>query len=340
MSKKLFECEINYIKENCPIYGVNRVAKALGRGTVIVRTALKKYNISTPRRGEALNDEPPIFNKNFIIFSTRFEKITPELAYWLGFFWADGSINDKGWIGIEITEEDGENLKDLFTSIYPFFIHKRARKNKKTQISFSVTDKNISSLLKTLGKYPHSCENHKKILNYLKNEDLIKYFLRGLIDGDGNFYINRKHEYAQFTLASSLNQDWSYLEKYLKEFNPSISKEKTNYGNSSILRITGKNNLVNFITFLDCENIKIGLDRKRSKAIEILKMYKGKQNKRVKAILQFEVGGTFIKEWASPTEVAKHFGCTNNAITACCNGISKTSMGYVWRYKDKMQKSV
>ena len=29
MSKKLFECEINYIKENCPIYGVEKTAKAL-----------------------------------------------------------------------------------------------------------------------------------------------------------------------------------------------------------------------------------------------------------------------------------------------------------------------
>lgn len=336
MSRKLFECEINYIKENCPIYGIEKTAKALGRGTVIIRSALKKYNIIAPKSGEALKDEPPFFDKDYIDFSTRFKIITPELAYWLGFFWADGSINFANCMRIEITKEDGENLKNLFTSIYPFLVYERARRNRKPQMSFSVTDKNIAELLKKLGKYSHTTESHEKILKYLNDEILIKYFLRGLIDGDGNFYLNKTNKYGQFTLASNLNQDWSYLQNYLSKFNPLINKEETNHGNSSILRITGKDNLIKFINFLDYENIKIGLNRKCSKAIEILEMYKVKPYKKAKTILQFEKDGTFIKEWVSSTEIAKHFNCASNAITNCCSGISKTSMGYVWRYKDRI----
>lgn len=336
MSKKLFECEIDYIKENCPIYGVKKTAKAIGRGVAIVRTAIKKHSIETPKKGEALDDEPPLFNKDYINFSTRFEKITPELAYWIGFFWADGSINLANCMRIEITEKDGEDLKNFFLSIFPFFINKRARKNKKAQMSFSVTDARVAELLKKLGKYPNSSESHEKVLCYLNNEKLTKYFLRGLIDGDGNFYLNKNFEYAQFTLASNLKQDWSYLEKILSEFNPNISIEKTFHGNSSILRITGKDNLVKFITFLEYENVKIGLNRKNSKAIEILEMYRNKPYKKAKAILQFEIDGTFVKEWISSTEIAKCFHCSNNTITMCCNGVTKTSMGYIWRYKDKI----
>lgn len=331
MSQKLFECEIDYIKENCPIYGVDRVAKAIGRGTAIVRTALKKHGISTPRRGEALNDELPAFDRNYIIFSKRFENITPELSYWIGFFWADGTINSKSQLLMEIVEEDGESLKNLFETIFPFRITKRARRGRKKQMSFSVSDKKIGELLISLGKYPHSSESHEKIMDYLSDEKLKKYFLRGLIDGDGNFYVSKK--YGQFTLASNLKQDWSYLKKYLEEFSPFISKEKTGYGTSSVLRITGRNNLIKFITFLDYENIKIGLERKISKAMEILKLYK-KENDWKKHVLQFEKDGTFIKEWPSAFEAAKYYGCIRGAITNCCDGYSNTSMGYIWKYKE------
>ena len=56
-------------------------------------------------------------------------------------------------------------------------------------MSFYVTDKVVTDLFYSLGKYPKSSESHEKILRYLNNKDLIIYFLRGLIDGDGNFYI-------------------------------------------------------------------------------------------------------------------------------------------------------
>lgn len=336
MSKKLFECEINYIRENCPIYGIERTAGALGRGTAIVRNATKKYSISTPKRGEALNDNPPLFDKDYINFSKRFENITPELAYWIGFFWADGFINFTGCMRIEITEEDGECLKKLFLSIFPFLIYKRARRNKKCQMLFSVTDNNVSELLKSLGKFSNTNESHEKVFNYLKDENLIKYFLRGLIDGDGNFYINKSIKYAQFTLASNYEQDWSCLEKYFFKFNPHINREKTTHGNSSTLRITGKENLANFIKFLEYDRIKIGLERKSSKAIEILNMCEMRPTDTKMHIMQFEKDGTFLKEWNSALEVSKSLGCTKSAIQNCCMGYSKTSMGYKWKYKNEI----
>ena len=336
MSKKLFECEIDYIKENCPYYGVEKVAKALGRGNAIVRSALKKYNVKTPKRGETIDDVPPFFDKEYLIFENRFKTITPELAYWLGFFWADGTIGFGSCMRIEITEEDGNELEKLFLNVFPFFIAKRARRNRKKQMSFSVTDKNIGEMLKKLGKYPNSFESHQKILEYLGDENLVIFFLRGLIDGDGNFYLNESKKYAQFTLASNINQDWSFLLEYLKKFNPNIRTDKTTHGNSSTLRITGDKNVVNFIKFLKYDKIEIGLTRKNLIANKIIGVIENKPIETKKYVLQFEKDGTFVKEWKSILEASKWLGCSKNAIISCCNGISKTSMGYIWRYKDKI----
>ena len=132
----------------------------------------------------------------------------------------------------------------------------------------------MASLLKSLGKYPKSSENHEKIFNYLKSKELQLFFLRGLIDGDGNFYLNEKDKYGQFTLASNLNQDWSYLQEFLKDFNPHINVSEKVSGNSSVLRITGKTNIINFINYLKYDSIEIGLKRKINKALEIINMYK------------------------------------------------------------------
>ena len=102
--------------------------------------------------------------------------------------------------------------------------------------------KNVAKLLETLGKYSHSSESHQKIFDYLKESKLQISFLRGLIDGDGSFYWNNKEKYAQFTLASNYNQDWSFLCEYLKQFSPHIAKDIDSSGKSSVLRITGREN--------------------------------------------------------------------------------------------------
>ena len=110
-------------------------------------------------------------------------------------------------------------------------------------------------------------------MEYLNNKKLQIFFLRGLIDGDGSFYWNEKKKYAQFTLASSYNQNWDYLLEFLKDFNPFIRRNINFSGKSSILRITGKDNIINFIKFLGYETNQLGLKRKNDYALNILKKY-------------------------------------------------------------------
>ena len=53
-----------------------------------------------------------------------------------------------------------------------------------------------------------------------------------------------------------------------------------------------------------------------------------------KKVEQYSLGGEFIKEWKSLTEVEKTCGISRSGITRCCLGIFKQCKGYLWKFKD------
>ena len=60
-----------------------------------------------------------------------------------------------------------------------------------------------------------------------------------------------------------------------------------------------------------------------------------KKGKKIrKKINQYELNGSFIKQWESITEVANYYLTTKQSIISCCKGRSKSSKGYVWKYAD------
>lgn len=340
MAKKLHESEKEYILENYPKFGLKVVAEKLNRSLGTISKFAKEHNLIIDK-DKLPNIEAPDFLVNLDFYSRFEDGISNELAYFLGFFWADGTIANNGSsLVIEIVKEDGEVLRKTFQEIFPFDESFRERPNRKPQMTFRVCDHKVGNLLKTLGKYPKSIENHKKIYKYLNNSNLWIYFLRGLIDGDGNFYINEKENYGQFTLASSFNQDWSFLLENLKEFNPNIMQTSKTTGNSSILRITGRDNIIKFINYLKYTEITIGLTRKQEKALGILKMYKENPPKDWKKhVLQFSKSGEFIKEYSSTLEASQLTKIGKSAIGNCLTHISKSAGGYVWVYKEEYENT-
>lgn len=47
---------------------------------------------------------------------------------------------------------------------------------------------------------------------------------------------------------------------------------------------------------------------------------------------QFNLDGSFIKEWNSLTEAANFYGIDNTNIVRCCKGNRKTSKNFIWSY--------
>ena len=50
-------------------------------------------------------------------------------------------------------------------------------------------------------------------------------------------------------------------------------------------------------------------------------------------ILQFDLDGSFIKEWDSTKSASIFYNVSTSCICACINGKSKTSIGFVWSKK-------
>lgn len=336
MAKRLHESEKEYILENYPKFGLKVVSEKLNRSPATVLKFAKEHNLNI-NKDKLLSIDAPDFLVDLNFYSRFEDKMTKELAYFLGFFWADGANNGTSLV-IEIVREDGEVLRDTFKEVFPFSESFRERDNRKPQMTFRVNDPKVGNLLKSLGKYPKSVENHEKIYNYINDKDLWIYFLRGLIDGDGNFYINEKEKYGQFTLASSFNQDWTFLLQNLKDFNPKITQTSRKNGDSSVLRITGRENIVNFINYLKYPECSIGLTRKQKKAKNILKLYSLSNSKNYKkSILQFSKTNQFIKEYSSISEASELTKIGKSTISNCLSHISKSAGGYIWIYKEEYE---
>ena len=65
---------------------------------------------------------------------------------------------------MEITQEDGDDIKDVFVNLIPIHITYRSRINRKPQIRFATNSPSLVKILQDFGKYSHSSESHNKIL--------------------------------------------------------------------------------------------------------------------------------------------------------------------------------
>ena len=262
-----------------------------------------------------------------------FQKNPKETAYFLGFFWADGTINREKYLLIEIVENDANALEDIFKKVADFKISKRTREKRRPQITFFIRDDEGSETLRSLGKYPGTFENHNKILNFIPDAYKI-YFLRGLIDGDGCFYsgkINKKwkNNTIQFSISSRYEQDWSGLLEYFQKlgFSPKVVKRIQKNGNkSSIIRLSKFSVIEKFVNVLYSVNDGIYLTRKYEKIKDALIEHKAhkkeSENRRKKFEITFENGEKIL------TNNLKAFADENKFCYECLSRAARKNKKY------------
>jgi hypothetical protein len=218
--------------------------------------------------------------KSFLDYKL-FEKIdNPIVAYFLGFLWADGWVNKRENINtflIKINSEDADYLKEILPNIGKFNIRgytvfdKRFNKNLNHTV-FECSEKMVKKFLVENDYLVKSEQSPKKILSKIPKQ-LKKYFLRGLFDGDGNFYINKKQGLYHFYLHGSLNQNYDVLEDYLNEggIQYKITRKNTKKGKCSYLRIVGKSHVIKLgeAIYDGYHTDLIGFNRKYNKFLEI-----------------------------------------------------------------------
>lgn len=207
---------------------------------------------------------------------------TEEKAYWLGFMYADGFIQNKRKygnykVGLSLTESDREHLEKLKNCLESNVEIKtyipKTKYNSKPYCKLLVTSNILAE-----GLIKHGCVTNKtELLTFPDwlNEDLKIHFIRGYIDGDGSvcyWYGNNDNKfYCGIRLVGTkemIEGVQNFLETHLK----TAPRWKDRDVNNTQLNIGGNKQVLRLLDLL-YGNANIYLDRKYEKYLEIKRLY-------------------------------------------------------------------
>lgn len=107
-----------------------------------------------------------------------------------------------------------------------------------------------------------------------------------------------------------------------------IDCNKLNNNINNLEYVTQKENCIKAWENKLCEGIR----KKATKRIH------SKEIKTSKAVIQYDLNGSKIKEFVSIRDAERQTGIDNSNITACCKLRKRIAGGYIWRYKQAINK--
>tara|TARA_Y100000310_G_scaffold342972_1_gene448540 strand:- start:2035 stop:2853 length:819 start_codon:yes stop_codon:yes gene_type:complete len=231
---------------------------------VLLDSGTKLRNLSESKRKVSLN-------------VGYFKKINaPEKAYWLGFLYADGAINENR-VRICISKRDEELVHKFKQSLNSG--HKiaetinRRNGNEYLQAEISVTSKPMVKDLMKHGCHPRktfTCEFPTRI-----NKKLMPHFVRGYFDGDG--CITHKKHYGKkkvyFYPAISIAASKQFGNALVRYFKNELNVKVRIISDKSIYSLRASNLVAIEVMkhlYLDAD---LYLERKRNKALYWIDKY-------------------------------------------------------------------
>jgi hypothetical protein len=202
--------------------------------------------------------------------SNFLDEVNEYSSYIIGLLWTDGYLNkERKILNITMLKDDLEELGWIFNKTGSWYIQDRKRSNRRETRTLSVYSPTLSENLLKNNFDKKSTYSPDLIFNLIPNI-YHKYFFRGIIDGDGCFYVCNKKSTFQFSIASSYDQNWEFYLEFFRKIglNPIITKRVQKKGKSSVLRICGRRQILKLIEWLydGYEIDKIGLKRKFKKS--------------------------------------------------------------------------
>lgn len=262
------EDQISYIineYKNDPTTG--KLAEQFGVSKEAIRALLKRKGVHVLSAYEyGVRNNP----RNIKAFSEG----TREEAYWLGFLYADGNVNDRNEIQINLIDTDKkqlENFRDFLKAYNNKIIDttKRVKDKVYKGIHFSIRDKYIAKNLKEKGCIPRK----SLILTFPTEEQVDKKFIwdfiRGYFDGDGCISIDKRSNNYLIDFVGT----YEFLFKIKEISNKNVSLEKIGNDNSNTyrFRLSGNNNIKEFLDNMYRNSTETTrLDRKYQKYLEYI----------------------------------------------------------------------
>ena len=258
--------ELIYLKDNYNNYTYVELSKILNRSRSAIQHKVSLLGLSKTQYSNKKKE----FNDSY------FHTIdSEEKAYWLGFISADGTINNyhKGQYGFKIAlqESDSSFLQLFLNAISAKFSIKYTEtdKNGKTykgcQVSFR-SKKFVEDLL----QYMTFNKTQKLVIPKI-DEKYIRDYIRGFIDGDGCFYINKNNPKKKNLEIVAFDE--TILLDIQNEFskNGIVSKIYTKQNGNKKLGVYSNNSLMKLYHYL-YDDATIFMKRKHEKSLKILKL--------------------------------------------------------------------
>lgn len=235
---------------------VASVAKELNiNDETLAKDLLQKYSYKSGSDGKKY------CNSNY------FEKInTKEKAYWLGFFSADGYVN-QSTRSIEFCLKD-EDAVLLFKKALKSQ-HKISCKDGK-YYRVSIKDKKMSEDLLSLNLDNNKTYNYSIPINKIP-EKLMSHFLRGYFDGDAYIGINNQNKFV-VSVTEASNKIMIDIQKILKKELGIDFNIRYNKRNLYVFSISGKKAQKILEYIYKDSNKKIRLERKYKKYKEFCRL--------------------------------------------------------------------
>lgn len=243
---------------------INYISKEIEKSSNYVSRILRKLNIIDKER----TSRTKTINEN------AFDNLEDEdVAYWLGFLFADGCIHkDFFTIELSLKEEDKEHIKKFldFMGSDADIKRRKIELNGKTHYASRgvICSTKIARRLNELGCTPNKSLTLK--FPELPKESL-RHFIRGYFDGDGSVTISKRSINRKSSLSFSLISTEEFLDHYqnilLDLGINKIKYQKT--GNAFICTHGGNIVASKFYNYI-YTNSTVYLERKHDKFIAVL----------------------------------------------------------------------
>lgn len=221
-----------------------------------------------------------MYMKSNVSAESLLEFDTPEKAYILGYLWGDGSISKKsGCVSLELVKDDLDKIRNIFDTVGRWTYSTRKRAGRRPQATLKCTNQLLFTELSKRDYTEKSLKSPDKILSEIPDQ-YKPYFIRGLFDADGCFYVNKKNYLKQVSISGSYNQDWASLEllfnqlKINYQIQRRVQKRKDGLSDtsSSVIRFQGRDNIELFGKYIYQDRLDLGLERKYEKYLEALEV--------------------------------------------------------------------
>lgn len=231
---------------------------------------------------------------------------TEEKAYWLGFIYADGSVDNRHKrLKVTLSNVDEHHLLKLQKFLghdKPLYKHKEKLFNLssdymcKPQVELSVYSVELFNSLQPFGIIPNKTYNFSLNVSLIPNH-LHKHFWRGMIDGDGCVVATDKSRVLQLTGHKEVCK--MFLDHIKQYFDTNVSILR----DSSVFTVKFSKTIAGQIARHFYESSTIHLERKYEKAMII----KGAKNPVVKKAILVKHANN-LKAYDSITSFCKENG--------------------------------